>query len=420
MRLYLAIIFGKLISLITKSFHIGGGAAAPGLYALKIEPKLINKLASKIPKTIVVTGTNGKTTTARMINHILTSQGLKVIRNSTGSNLERGIASELIAKYHLLSTNYQADYAIWEVDEAAFNKIVPEIKPDLVIFLNAFRDQLDRYGEVDSVIKKWCKSLEGLNSSTQILINGDDYNLHQLKKHFNGTVETFGVEGEKILGESKKKSRIKLNFEAKGLKQNGLDNVSFQFLGNQFQLPVPGLYHVYNALAAITTVHKLNIPLDIVSTSVKNYSPAFGRFEKLENGYIFLIKNPTGTTEVIKTITPVLKNGDRLLLALNDNFADGLDVSWIWDTEFERLQGAGYRGQVWVSGTRAEELAVRLKYAGFKADSITILPDTRKAFKEATKGLNGQLYILPTYTALLELQAILAKSGAKQHYWKEQ
>ncbi|MBI2334239.1 DUF1727 domain-containing protein [Candidatus Daviesbacteria bacterium] len=382
MRLLLAILAGKIIALLTRFFHIGGGSAAPGLYALKIEPKLIEKLIINIPKNIVITGTNGKTTTARILAHIAQEAGLKVIRNHTGSNLERGIASALIADYRLPTTDYRL--GIWELDEAAFNSVVPKIKPDIIIFLNVSRDQLDRYGEVDKIVNDWCDTLSKLDPKTTVLINADEPDLAKLKNCFSNTKE-FGKK------------------DLKNIKLNGLNGSEFKIKNLIFKINLPGMYHIYDALAAITCAKLLNLPVK----NLTNFQPAFGRFEKLPFGYIFLIKNPAGATEVFKTIAPHVKPRDRLLLALNDNIADGTDVSWIWDSEFELLP----KNHTYVSGTRAYDLAVRLKYADLKA---VVEPNLKKALQEARKGLKGSLFIMPTYTAMLELQKIL-----KKRYWEE-
>ncbi|MDP3733445.1 MAG: MurT ligase domain-containing protein, partial [Candidatus Daviesbacteria bacterium] len=334
----LAILVGRIVSWLTRFLKIGGGSAAPGFYALKIDPNLVEKLSKKIPRNIVITGTNGKTTTARMIAHF--AKDLKVIRNVTGSNLERGIVSALI------NHSGKTDLGIWELDEFAFNSVAPKIKPDIVLFLNVSRDQLDRYGEVDKVVNRWCETISKLDPKTIILIHPD---LAKLKKYFKG---------------------IKEFEKPKNIKTKGLEGSEFELFLNHksliVNLPIPGIYNINNAVAAITATHCLNIPI----SSLAHFQPAFGRFEKLPFGYIFLIKNPAGATEVFKTISSQIKPEDRLLLALNDNLADGRDVSWIWDTEFEKLQSR----QTICSGTRAADLAVRLKYAGFDPKQIKIEP----------------------------------------------
>ncbi len=406
MRLLVAILVGKFIAFISQTFKIGGGSAAPGLYALKICPELVEGLVKKIPKNVVITGTNGKTTTARILAHLAKESGLKVIRNSTGSNLERGIASALILNAHLGGV-VGRHLGIWELDEFAFNDVTLKIKPDLVLFLNVSRDQLDRYGEVDKVVSRWCETISKLDPKTIVLI---DPTLSKLKNYF----------------------KVREFEKAKNIKTRGLNGSSFELILNgksqTINLPIPGLYNIQNSAAAINAAEYLDIPI----TPLDKFQPAFGRFEKLPFGYIFLIKNPAGATQVFETLAPQIKPEGRLLIALNDNLADGTDVSWIWDAEFEKLSpssslerlprpfGARNDGEIVVSGTRANDLAVRLKYAGFDPKSIKVEPNLKRALKEARNGLKGQLYILPTYTALLELQAILAKIGIKKHYWREE
>lgn len=417
MRTLTAIALGKLISKATRTLKIGGGSAAPGLYALKIDPNIVFKLSKKIPTNIIITGTNGKTTTSRMIAHFAKESSLKVIRNHTGSNLERGIASALI--------NHQgkADLGIWELDEAAFNSVAPKLNPKIVVFLNIFRDQLDRYGEVDSVVKKWQETIKKLPKKTIILVNGDDGNTTKLANSFKGKVETFGLETNKIAGEGKQSLPLRgkeLNFEAKDIKTNGLTGTSFKLLNTQVKLPLPGIYHIYDAVAALAVASMLRLPVNQLTSSLANFQPAFGRVEKLPFGYIFLIKNPAGATQVIQTIAPQIKKNDRLLLALNDNLADGKDVSWIWDANFETLRNSGsLLTHIIASGTRAHDLALRLKYAGFDPKLIVVEPSLENALKQARKGLKGTLYILPTYTAMIELQRILTNLGIKEEYWNE-
>lgn len=403
MKFLFAVLLGKLIQYLSKALNIGGGSAAPGLYALQIDPNLVEKLTRKIPKNIIITGTNGKTTTARMLAHFAKASGLKVIRNHTGSNLERGIASTLISHYTLYPRPYTLDLGIWELDEAAFNIAAPKINPDIVVFLNISRDQLDRYGEIDKVVDMWCETVSKLDPKTIVLINSDDPNLKKLEKHFKGKISKFG----------------KKNIE--NVKLKGLSGSSFSLIINHesliFNLPLPGLYHIYDAVAALVTAHYLNLP---AHKSFQGFQPSFGRFEKLPFGYIFLIKNPAGATQVFETITDQFRRSDRLLLALNDNLADGTDVSWIWDANFEALRTMNYELRTICSGTRAYDLAVRLKYAGFDVNQIKVESDLKKALKWAQIGLKGRLFILPTYTAMLKLQRILTKSGIKKHYWEEE
>lgn len=427
MRSQLAILLGKTISFFTRFLKIGGGSAAPGFYALKVYPNLLEKFIQHIPQNVIITGTNGKTTTARMLAHFAKESGLKVIRNHSGSNLERGIASTLIqnSNVHSRKDHLNYDLGIWELDEAAFNQVVSKIKPNIIVFLNVFRDQLDRYGEIDIVVKKWTQILKNISYDTIVIVNGDDANISKLKLSFKGKVYQFGVSDYKILGESiiHKREKENLDYEAKNVKLKGLSGTSFQVTMNAevlaINLLLPGIYHIYDFLAAFSAGRALGFNLKKMITSLKIFSPAFGRVEKLDFGYIFLIKNPAGATQVFQTIVPNLKKNDRLLFALNDNLADGTDVSWIWDAEFEKLLTTHYKLQTTCSGTRAYDLANRLKYAGFDLKDILVEPDLEQAFKQARKGLKGRLFILPTYTAMLKLQKILTKSGIKKPYWEE-
>ncbi len=267
--------------------------------------------------------------------------------------------------------------------------------------------------------------MKNLPSKTVTLVNGDDVNTLKLAKCFRGKVQKFGVKNYKIIGESigHLKEKENLDFEAINIKLNSLEGSTFSLIINHqsliINLPLPGIYHIYDFLASFGVGMSLSLQPKNMVSSLKNYSPAFGRVEKLPFGYIFLIKNPAGATQVFETIAPNIKSNDRLLLALNDNTADGKDVSWIWDGEFERLQVTRYRVQVIASGTRTSDLAVRLKYAGFDPKKITLEPDLKKALKQARQSLKGRLFILPTYTAMLELQSILTKTGLKKHYWEE-
>lgn len=429
MRLLLAILIGKIIFSLVRFLRIGGGSAAPGLYALKIEPNLVSKLAGQIPQNVVITGTNGKTTTARMLEHFAKSNDFKTVRNHTGSNLERGIASTLISKSSLLGDSKNYDLGIWELDEAAFNSVILKLDPKIVIFLNVFRDQLDRYGEIDTVVKRWAETVSKLKSDTLIIYNSDDENLKKVIKSFPGSSQSFGVKDYKILGESIERSAREKNvdFEAKDIKVRGLAGSSFRLTINDLRftilLQIPGIYHIYDLVAAFAAGYNLNLDVKKMVSSLAHYSPAFGRVEKLKiegkEAWIFLIKNPAGATQVFETITPEIKPDDRLLVALNDNLADGTDVSWIWDANFEKLITNHQPPIIIASGTRAQDLAVRLKYAGFDPGSILIENNLKRALKVAKQDLKGRLLILPTYTALLELQAQLAKMGVKSHYWKE-
>lgn len=432
-HLVCALLIGKAVMQIIRIFKLGGGSAAPGLYALKICPNLVKDLSPLIPQRVVITGTNGKTTTAKMVAHFAQACGKRVLRNATGSNLERGIASALVQSLEIsdiLSKSPKYDLAIWELDEAAFNTTAPKINPQMIVFLNVFRDQLDRYGEVDTTVAKWCQTLGRVRTDTEIILNGNDGNLENLRECFAGSSISFGLEKtttHTVMGEKPiSNTGQKIDFLAKNIKEKGLNKVSFGVFFNResakVTLRLPGTYHIYDFLASFAVSLKLGFPKKKIIDSLDLFRPAFGRVEKIslgksgKNAYIFLIKNPVGASQVLKTLKNNLKPQDRLLLALNDNFADGKDVSWIWDIEFERFKVKDLRLKIFCTGTRAEDLALRLKYADF--DSPIIEKDLNRAFEKARKDLRGRLFILPTYTAMLELQQVLTHLGIKGHYWQ--
>lgn len=263
MREILAIWLGKIIFWLTRISKRGGGSAAPGLYALKIYPKLVEKLSSQIPQNIVITGTNGKTTTARLLSHLLSDQNLHILRNSTGSNLERGVASALISKANWQGKIQNIDLGIWELDEAAFNKVVFQLKPQIIVFLNAFRDQLDRYGEVDSVVSKWHHSLENVTWNTLLVINlsdgntsslawitdessGKDVNSHLKIATFR--VDNYAVYKERIYQDTT--TKVPTDFQATLERNLGLKGTEIELKYPQGKLdikfPVPGPYHIFD------------------------------------------------------------------------------------------------------------------------------------------------------------------------------
>lgn len=431
MSLIPAIALARAIKTIVRTFKIGGGSAAPGLYALKFAPDLISKLSSQIETNIVITGTNGKTTTARLLAHFLKKNNLKFLRNVTGSNLERGVASALLSRADFSGRIKNVDLGIWELDEAAFNSVVFELKPKIIVFLNAFRDQLDRYGEVDSVVKKWHSTLDKIDWNPVVLVNGGDNNTLSLNTVLGLNFNEFRVKNHAVNLENKTPAvsgKHNDKFLAEILQNKGLSGfkVLIEYPGGTMKVNfgIAGIYHVYDLLASFSCYYLLNLPISDVNEYLKSFEPAFGRVEKIrfgkKEGYIFLIKNPAGATAVFETISPEIGKKDTLLMVLNDKIADGTDVSWIWDANFEKLSVVSSQLSVICSGTRAYDLAVRLKYAGVEQKLIEVIPDVEVAFSEGMSKTQGRLFILPTYTALLQLQQILVKKGIKKHYWKEE
>lgn len=448
-KLILAILVGKTIEIINK--HAGtGGTAAPGLYALKIEPDLVKKLTAKIKYgNIVISGTNGKTTTARITADILSSK-FKIIHNRQGSNLLRGIASTLISSSSL-SGIIPANLGIWEVDEATLPEAIENTKPKIIALLNLFRDQLDRYGEVDTTRAKWQKALLTLNQGSNLILNADDPGIAILAKEFKDRVIYFGIKDKKLsLPQIAQVADVRhclncgaalnfqttlsahmgryscpncdfkrpdLNISASNLKFNANFstiaklNVFSETLTVNYSLP--GLYNVYNVLAATSITDTLKIDHTQIKEKIEEFSAAFGRFQSVSirkrSVVIFLIKNPAGANEVLRTLS--LRDNINILAILNDKIADGRDISWIWDTNWEIL--AKKTKSVSVSGVRAWDLATRLKYAGFVLSKNNIYREIYYSLEKSLAQLDTKdtLIVLPTYTAMLEIQKSIQKLG---------
>lgn len=456
LRLTAAIITGKLIAFIIKLTG-GGATAAPGLYALKIDPNLVKKLTKPIKHgSIIVSGTNGKTTTARLISDIATTK-YQIIANRQGSNLLRGIASTLISQSSLRG-KITSTLAIWEIDEATVTEAIENTHPQIVLLLNLFRDQLDRYGEVDSVRARWQKTLAKLPASTTLILNADDPGVSFLAKEFKGEVFYFGVNDQKInlpqithtadishclnCGATLKYSTVlsghlghyqcpncRLKRPTPDISASNI-NFSTDFSTSlklthhsslsTLHYPLPGLYNVYNILAATACATALGIDNSTIKAKISSFSAAFGRFQKVSvegiQAMIFLIKNPTGANEVLRTLAQ--KDELHLLAILNDNIADGRDVSWVWDTNWEIL--AKKINTISIGGTRAWDLATRFKYAGFEVSKNNVYEDISDSISSTVKNLHTKdtLIILPTYTAMLEVQKTLSKMGSTK--WHKQ
>lgn len=453
LRLTLAVLVGKTIAAINRLTG-SGATAAPGLYALKIDTNLIKKLSKKIKNgNIVISGTNGKTTTSRLTSNILT-QKYNLVHNRQGSNLLRGIASTLIANSSVFA-NPRADLGLWEVDEATLPAALENLNPKTILLLNLFRDQLDRYGEVDTIRAKWLKSLEKVNKNTTLVLNADDPGIAYLGKNFKGKVLYFGVKDTKLnlpavesvrdvrnclncgaklqysallsshMGHYKcpncSFSRPNIQISASNLKFNPDFSTSIQITKDAkpwtLSYKLPGLFNVYNVLAATACAYAKGVKPPEIKKGVENFSAAFGRFQSLKIGdkniLIFLIKNPAGANEVLRTLS--LKNNISLLTILNDKIADGHDVSWIWDTNWEILTEKVKN--LAISGTRCWDMAARLKYANFNLSKNKVHEAINYSLKAALDELdkNNTLIILPTYTAMLELQKYITRGGSKWH-----
>ena len=471
-RFFLAIIVGKTIFFLTRTLGRGGGTAAPGLIANKLYPPLASQVTNQLKYgSVVITGTNGKTTTSRILSSILCQAGYKPIHNRAGSNLMRGVTSTLIEKC-TLGGKIKANIGIWEIDEATFPHAVKDLNPKIVIITNLFRDQLDRYGEIDTIKKIWEESLLKLSRETVVILCGDDPNVASLGLNLKNKVFYFGIEDKSFVTKTLPHSAdckqcprcgsflsfsscffshlssqytctncgfsrppIDLICRKILFKDTKSTQVSLNTLTKQLNLKIylSGLYNVYNLLAAVATAQVLKVTENEIEEGVLKFRPAFGRIEKISAGkkeiLLLLCKNPTGFNEVLRTITRKKKKLN-ILIAINDCVADGRDVSWLWDVDFEVLREKTQ--SLIVSGVRAEDMALRLKYAGLEignwyAQGISRSKqlEIEKSFQRAiTLGLKRTkakeaLYILPTYTAMLEIRKVLNKMGLTHKSWED-
>lgn len=354
-----AIVIGKISAWIGRIFKLKG-TALPGLLALKLNPQLINQISTyNNLKSILVTGTNGKTTITKLLGDIFKLQQIKFIHNHSGSNLLRGIASTLINQSNVFG-KLKTNLAIWEVDEAAVTVAIQQLKPTIILFNNLSRDQLDRYGEIDSILKSWQTAVNYLPDSSTVIINRTDINL------------------------------IKLTFS------------NLIYFGRRLS---PGQYHLANIDAVKALTEVLNLKPKYTQQAIQEFKPAFGRGEALmlnkKPVQIFLVKNPVGMQAVWEMLNQKQQLNKTLLLILNDLIADGTDVSWIYDVNFNYLKSR--KNPIIVSGTRALDMALRLKIGGLNPKLLIVEPNLRRALAYSPD------YILPTYTAMLALRKIIFK-----------
>ena len=429
----------------------GGGTTVPGKLIWKLDPGAIDRLAARLPLgSAVISATNGKTTTAAMAASIL-GERFRLAHNRSGANLVSGVASTLLDAR-------AAELGLFEVDEAALPEILLRVKPKAVCLGNLFRDQLDRYGELEHVAEGWRSAVRSLPEDASLAVNGDDPQVGELARERPDAL-VFGVDDPSAARPSLQHaadskycvrcgapyeyvaayvghlgdyrcpacghSRPPLNVVAREIEVHGLDSVSFELVSpagtSAVRLRVPGLYNVYNALAAASLALSLGAALDEIVAGIESFTAAFGRFERISVGdrglLILLIKNPAGANEAVRTIVDGGAPATAVI-ALNDAIADGRDVSWIWDVDFEPLIPGLTR--LVATGDRAAELGLRFKYGGLDAGAIDVVPSLEAALDlglELTPP-GGELVVLPTYTAMLALRQIVGERGFVRPYWE--
>jgi len=459
-RRELATIAAKAAGQVSRNLGIGGGTALPGLIAEGIDPGIVTDMSSCLGQgSVLVTGTNGKTTTARLIRRVVNKVGLVAIGNREGSNMMRGIAASLAeaAGWQGTIPDAERSMGVFEVDEATLPKVAQVIGPRVVLFTNLFRDQLDRYGEVETVARLWQDAVAAWDNRSTIVLNADDPSVASLQGTASGKVLTFGIDDASLtVGEVEHASDARwcrtcgaelaystvfyghLGHWSCSKCQNRrrapdvscsrlvLDRDDMQMTvttpSGQFEvsLSLTGVYNSYNALAATATAIALGIAPDVTMEGLSGFTAAFGRQERMLIGdrevEVILAKNPAGLNQVLNTLVRAGEPMDVIFL-LNDDIADGRDISWIWDVDFEMLQGR--LRSLSVSGHRSWDMALRLKYAGL-SDSPGVNSDTKTALRHALAGTapGGRLYVIPTYTAMLEARNVLGKWAGKGAFWE--
>lgn len=458
MKKFLAIFFAKLAMFFSRLLRRGGGSALPGLIAETLDKNILAKLVSNLKfGAVIITGTNGKTTSAKMTTDILRLSGMDVISNESGSNLSRGIVSTLIARSSIFGKRTKGDIAIFEIDEATMLQAVPKISPKIVAVTNIFRDQLDRYGEVDKTALLIGNSLRNMPKGSTVILNADDPLVSSLQ-NFHSNAAFFGLEDSSIQTNSKAgidnkdcpKCGHVLDFEYRyfghlgkykckgcGLERPKPENTVFNIQMEpektnitlhtslkqniDVSLNLPGAFNIYNALTAASTASMLGISGDKIKEGLEQFTAAFGRMERIQikdkSLLLLLVKNPIGLTETLRSFS-FDKTKNNFLFCLNDNFADGTDISWIWDAELELI--CDKTKNLVISGVRAEDMALRLKYAEVNSETTVIEKDIKKALDIALKSLDpGEtLYVLPSYTAMMEIRNLLVKNGFANPFWK--
>jgi UDP-N-acetylmuramyl tripeptide synthase len=434
----------------------GGGTSLPGKVLTRVEPHAIERLAGRLARgSVVISATNGKTTTAAMVSTVLESAGTRLVHNRAGANMVGGVASALAAAARRGGRELDGELGLFEVDEFWLGPVVEELEPRAILLSNLFRDQLDRYGELDIIADRWAELVSRRGAQSALVLNADDPLVADLGRATGALY--FGVEDDSLAlpelqhaSDSKHcrrcghayvyetvylahlgryhcpncgQRRPEPAVVARDVELNGIRSAAFTLVhggeSHRVELPLPGLYNVYNALGAAALCRALEVSLADVAAGLAAVAPAFGRAETLDLGgrptSILLVKNPAGANEVLRTLT---LEGLQLDVfgVLNDRTADGRDVSWVWDADWEVLAPSVRR--MTCSGTRAAELALRMKYAGVDPERLRVVEDLEDGLDAALNDGDGPLFALPTYTALLELRELLARRGHAKEYWR--
>jgi UDP-N-acetylmuramyl tripeptide synthase len=438
-----------------------GATALPGLVTLAVDPDAIARLSVSLTHgAVCVSGTNGKTTTTRMLSDIVRTAGWQPVHNRSGSNLDRGIAAALLADA-TWGGELRGDVGVFEIDEASVSRLLARLTPRVVVITNLFRDQLDRYFEIDALARRIGEAVAKLPEATTLVLNADDPIVAYLGSAHRGPLLTFGVDDPSVGGtvpqtisDATRCPRCKspLRYSRVILAHVGdwrcghcglsrprpdLGAAAVQLGPNETRIrlggsigsamddvvvPLPGLYNAYNALAALAAARALDIALPTAMRALASFKPAFGRLEIVDAEgrrlRLVLVKNPAGFNAAIGALLETDRH-PRILGALNDRDADSRDVSWIWDADFEAL--APRITHATVTGLRARDLALRFKYAGVPRDRVTVVDGWVPAIRAAIDGtpVGDELVVLATYTAMLSLRDALSRLGFVGQFWED-
>ncbi len=459
----LALAAAKIAGMGIRRLGRGGGTAAPGLVAERVDTSLLAKLTARLDEgAVIVAGTNGKTTTTRMVADVFEAVPWQVVHNRSGSNLVRGVVAAFV-QHASLSGHPGGDVGVIEADEAALPELIRRVQPRIILLNNLFRDQLDRYGELDAIGKNWRRELEKLGPETTIIVNADDPTLVAVTDGIRARRVCFGLDEQthrldalphaadpancRVCGADLAyhalyvshlgdwycpncdNRRPTLDYTGSDINLDGVESLTLDITAgggrHHLSVGVPGLYNAYNALAAAAVAREVGVDWSTIGTAFAAFQSAFGRIERVEYKgrtlTLALVKNPTGFNEVLRMLTAETGGlAHPMMIAINDLDADGRDVSWLWDVDFERL--AAGEGDLFTTGLRGPDMANRLKYAGVDTDRIHSLQNALvPAFDAFIDRLpeGASAYILPSYTAMLELRKALADRGAVDDFWEQ-
>lgn len=434
----------------------GGGTSAPGRVLLRLRPQAIQELANGLGRgSLAISATNGKTTTARLIAECVRREGWVTVSNRAGANLVFGVATALLDG---MADHPRPEFGLFEVDEFALPEVARRLAPRVVVLMNLFRDQLDRYGELESIADSWARMIAELPESTVLVLNADDPAVAALAGERHRVV-FFGIDDPGValgaLPHAADSTRCRVcasplvyervilghmgvwrcpdcgarrpvpDVAARRIELTGTTGIGIDVATPggtvHADIALPGMHNAYNATAAVAAAVALGITPERIAPALEAAQAAFGRAERVmvagREVVLLLAKNPAGANVTVQTVlldpAPL-----HLLVALNDRTADGKDVSWIWDVDYEPLLER--LGDLTVTGDRAYDMALRFVYAGLDKSRVRIEPDPRRALDAALAHLPADrpLYVLPTYTAMLGLRRILVERGAASAYWE--